>query len=503
MDLLLECLSGDLAGQSIAISGAEYSIGRSRSANLRSQLPDVSAIHVLLREVGGKPMLHVVSSHTTMLNGVALSKGDERPLAHGMRLTLGAQLSFKIILQDDVTIVSNDATVISSPTIVDERTIPPAATPKATPSGAPEATLVREPEVKTAPVAPQPATSPSAGAATQFLDLSQQTQAVTPEELQQIANRATEKRQRRLKVYGILAVGIGLFFLFAIASSANEKQKVIDPIPPMKGYTLSAVKSDKPYTLVRQLPGATVRIRVEFSESPAELSRTRAASMAAWMAEKNRSKADGEYTVDTAWVNRNGNLIVDEGKVTTVRPYSLHSALGRGLSTVKTGYRRLDKDGKIWKGEAVLARKGEKRWVLTREVDESAENRAGKLFTQQTNGYFADGKMTEELVDSFWDYFILENREVLEKYSLEDVKALLARARSEEGYALWRNIEGAILANLFKTQAETPQREAWESLLASFRAFQRERFWLNPVSTLSAVERNQAMPYLETDNRNR
>ena len=111
--------------------------------------------------------------------------------------------------------------------------------------------------------------------------------------------------------------------------------------------------------------------------------------------------------------------------------------------------------------------------------------------------------MTEELVDSFWDYFILENREVLEKYSLEDVKALLARARSEEGYALWRNIEGAILANLFKTQAGTPPREAWESLLASFRAFQRERFWLNPVSTLSAVERNQAMPYLETDNRNR
>lgn len=499
MDIVLHCLSGDLAGQSFPAVGEEFAIGRSRTTSLRSSLPDVSAVHAILKDHDGVPVLHVVSTRQSEADGERLSAGDERVLQDGMTLRFGSQLVFRVSLRSpaaapagDVTLPPGAETVVG--TAADDRTLPPGA-----PAPAPARPQPTVPVAPSAP-APAPAAPPSGGGKTQFFDLNQRTQAVTPEELDRIAAFAAVKRQRRFRIYGLVAGAIVLFLLFAAAASSAEKRKPIGPIAAAAGYAPQTLTAEKPYQRVYQVFGATVRVRVEVSESPEELRRTRSASLTAWLAEKNRQPGAGRYEVNPEWIRVNPELIVEEGMV-PARPYTLHSALGRGLQTVKCGYRRIDPAGGAWVGEALLLRKGERRWVLTREVTAADAGRAANLFLKQTNTYFSFGKMTEEKVDAFWDYFPLPNRAELEQYSLADVTRLLAAAEADKGYTLWRNLEGAICANLTLTQAGSPERTAWEDALARFRALQRKRFWLRPVTALAEAEREQAVPFRETDRR--
>lgn len=491
----LHCIAGDLSGQDFPVEGKAQSIGRSHRADIRSQLPDVSSIHVLVSVQSDRPHVEVVSVRVTTLNDRALRQGDILPLSGGDILRMGGTLAFEVILAtppkaaETMTAASDGLpTLAEGLTLADHVTRPSMPTSSATlPSAA--ATLAAPPPGSTA--MPKQVDDRTA-----FFDPSERTQAVTPEELRLIAERHAAQRRTRLRRRGFLLLAIAIVGVVVLLKAL---WKDTSPLPLVTQVAF-VLPDCGPGTYRREISvkGVPLRIALEVADAPEELRRSRAASMRAWF--DDRRQNGHTYEVDDLWRREEALILTQryampEPNEIYVEDYQLRKGLGHGLPGVGLRYIHTEPNGTRWAGSAVLVRHGERRWVLVREVPWDARDRASRLLFS-ASAYFVAWRAGEdpaEAVDRFWDFTpgLPSPRNTLGE-------ALIVERLRHPDVGDWPRMDIALAAHLCATKANSPERAHWERLLAEFRAMQRRWTANHP---LTDSEKRRAFPHPERDTR--
>ncbi len=489
----LRCIAGDLFGQSFPAEGAPRLIGRSRRADIRSQLPDVSAIHALLSVRSGVPYIEVVSVRTTMLNGRKLRQGDILPLSVGDMLKMGGTLAFEVVgpapvAADETATQGADAmaTLAGAPTLADATVPIGVAAPAVTLSSA-----TASPPVSVSCCQETPSDDRTA-----FFDPSERTRAVTPEELRLLAERQAVRRRNRLRRRGFLLLAVAVIGVVFLLKALWKDTSLLPPVTQVA----FVLPDCGPGTYRRDVSvkGVPLCIALEVADSPEELRRSRAASMRAWF--DDRQRGGHVYEIDERWRREEAKILTQryampEQDEIYVEDYQLRSNLGHGLPGVCLRYIHTEPTGSRWAGSAVLVRHGERRWVLVREVPWEVRDRATRLLFS-TSPYFVAwraGENPAEAVDRIWDFTpgLPSPKNALGE-------AVIAERLKHPDTADWPRMDASLAAHLCATRAGSPERGHWEGILAEFRAMQRRWVANHP---LTHSEKKRAFPYPERDTR--
>ncbi len=514
MGFALRCAAGDLAGQSFPVAEAPRSVGRSHRADIRSALPDVSSIHALASVHGGELRVEVVSVRVTTLNGRPLRQGDIVPLAGGDVLRMGGTLAFEAVCPPPSAPPPDDTpTMADLPTLAEA---PPLADTPTLPAGGPEPPQ-RTRALGTAPSVPNPGEAPCrtqrlAGPHTQrpggghaetgsddrtaFFDPSGKTRAVTPEELRLMAEREGTRRRNRLRRRGFLLLALAAV---GVAVLLKALWKDTSPLPPLT-HVAFVLPECGPGEHRREVAvkGVPVRIALEVADAPEELRRSRAASMRAWF---DARQGNGHvYEIDDRWRREEARILTQ--RYATPGPdeiftedFRIRRGIGHGLPGIGLRYVHTEPSGARWAGSAVLVRRGERRWVLVREVPWEARDRAARLLFS-ASPYLVPWRAGEdpaEATDRFWDFTpgLPAARNALGE-------AVLAERLRHPNPDDWPRMDESLAAHLCATRPGTPERARWERLLAEFRAVQRRWVANHP---LTEAETRCAFPFPERDTR--
>lgn len=96
----IKFLSGELAGRTFAIRNSGIVIGRRRDADIRPGGADIAPEHVtLMPQSDSGVLLHVAENASVLVNGEAVSGGQDRRLLPGADVRLGNELTF--VLEND------------------------------------------------------------------------------------------------------------------------------------------------------------------------------------------------------------------------------------------------------------------------------------------------------------------------------------------------------------------------------------------------------------------